>query len=209
MTAQIPDSSPRSSALRQRPADLEQENIRLGQENARLFEELERRDHDLTEAVEQQTATAEVLRAIASAPTSLDTVLGTLVASAARLTNADEAVILRIDGSTLPVVASTSGHPALSANAVMPLDERSVSGHAIRERRAIVADTFRIEIIGQGGHAARPHLCVDTVLVAAQVVTALHTLVAREVNPSFDLDESALSLGVKMFVRVVERYLAE
>nr|MBA2449552.1 GAF domain-containing protein [Chloroflexota bacterium] len=114
-------------------------------ENARLFEELERRTRELTEALEQQTATTEVLRAIASAPTSLGAVLGTLVASAARLTHADEANILRIEGSTLPVVASTSGHPAISANAVMPLDERSVSGRAIRERRAIVADEPREE----------------------------------------------------------------
>jgi len=114
-------------------------------ENARLFEELERRNRELGEALEQQTATAEVLRAIASAPTSLGMVLGTLVASAARLTNADEAVILRIEGTTLPVVASTSGNPAISANAVMPLSERSVSGRAIRERRAIVTDEPREE----------------------------------------------------------------
>src|SRR5919202_560587 len=55
------------------------------------------------------------------------------------------------------------------------------------------ADTFRIEIAGQGGHAARPHLCVDTVLVAAQVVTALHTLVAREVDP---VEPAVLTVGM-------------
>jgi amidohydrolase len=55
------------------------------------------------------------------------------------------------------------------------------------------ADTFRIEIAGQGGHAARPHLCVDTVLVAAQVVTALHTLVAREVSP---IEPAVLTVGM-------------
>ena len=78
-------------------------------ENARLFEELEQRNRDLSEALEQQTATAEVLRAIASAPTSLDTVLDMLVASAARLTRADEAALLKIEGSTLPIIASTGG----------------------------------------------------------------------------------------------------
>ena len=55
------------------------------------------------------------------------------------------------------------------------------------------ADTFRIEIAGQGGHAARPHLCVDTVLVAAQVVTALHTLVGREVSP---IEPAVLTVGM-------------
>jgi len=44
-------------------------------------------------------------------------------------------------------------------------------------------DTFRLEIRGEGGHATFPHLTVDTVLVAAQVVVALHTLAGREVDP--------------------------
>jgi GAF domain-containing protein len=114
-------------------------------ENARLFEELGRRNRELSEALEQQTATSEVLRAIASAPASLGAVLDTLVATAARLTQADEAALLKIEGATLPVIASTGGHPMISARAVMPLDERSVSGRAIRERRAIVADEPREE----------------------------------------------------------------
>ena len=45
------------------------------------------------------------------------------------------------------------------------------------------SDRFAIEITGQGGHAARPHLTVDAALISAQVLVALHALVAREVNP--------------------------
>ncbi|MBI3966829.1 MAG: amidohydrolase [Chloroflexi bacterium] len=45
------------------------------------------------------------------------------------------------------------------------------------------ADFFTIEITGTGGHAAYPHLCVDTALVGAQTLVALHALVAREVDP--------------------------
>jgi amidohydrolase len=46
------------------------------------------------------------------------------------------------------------------------------------------ADAFTITIEGQGGHAAYPHLTIDPVVVGAQVVMALQTLVAREVDPT-------------------------
>jgi len=45
------------------------------------------------------------------------------------------------------------------------------------------ADIFTIKVQGKGGHGAQPHLCVDAVLVAAQIVTALQSVVARNVNP--------------------------
>ena len=54
------------------------------------------------------------------------------------------------------------------------------------------ADTFRAEIIGVGGHAARPHAAVDPVLIAANVVTTLHTIVSREVDP---LQSAVITVG--------------
>jgi amidohydrolase len=45
------------------------------------------------------------------------------------------------------------------------------------------SDRLSITIEGKGGHAAKPHLAVDTVLVAAHVVTALQSIVSRNVNP--------------------------
>jgi hippurate hydrolase len=45
------------------------------------------------------------------------------------------------------------------------------------------ADHLVIEIEGRGGHAARPHLSVDTVLVGAQIVSQLQSIVARNVDP--------------------------
>lgn len=54
------------------------------------------------------------------------------------------------------------------------------------------ADRFRIEIDGRGGHAARPHDCIDPILVGAQIVSAAHSIVARNVDP---LNSAVLSFG--------------
>jgi hippurate hydrolase len=45
------------------------------------------------------------------------------------------------------------------------------------------ADRFVITIEGKGGHAARPHECIDTVMVAAHVITALQSIASRNVDP--------------------------
>lgn len=45
------------------------------------------------------------------------------------------------------------------------------------------ADRFSVKILGKGGHAAAPHETIDPILVAAHVITALHSVVSRNVNP--------------------------
>lgn len=46
-------------------------------------------------------------------------------------------------------------------------------------------DEFRIEIQGKGGHAARPHETVDSIVVASLLVMSIQTLVSREINPTY------------------------
>jgi hippurate hydrolase len=59
-----------------------------------------------------------------------------------------------------------------------------IGSFAIRSGPIMAAtDSIDIRIEGLGGHAARPHLCIDSVLVGAQLVTALQSIVSRTVDP--------------------------
>jgi amidohydrolase len=53
------------------------------------------------------------------------------------------------------------------------------------------ADHLQIEIEGKGGHAARPHLSIDTILVGAQMINQLQSIVARNIDP---LDSAVVSV---------------
>ena len=53
------------------------------------------------------------------------------------------------------------------------------------------SDTFQITLTGQGGHAAFPHLTVDPIVIGAQFVTALQSIISRNVNP---LDSAVVSI---------------
>src|SRR5262249_10932176 len=75
-------------------------------ENVRLFKELETRNRDLTDALDQQTATSEILRVISSSPIDVQPVLDAVALSAARLCEAfDASVWLREDDVTLVIRA--------------------------------------------------------------------------------------------------------
>ncbi|HSG06571.1 MAG TPA: M20 family metallopeptidase, partial [Nitrospiria bacterium] len=55
------------------------------------------------------------------------------------------------------------------------------------------SDSFRIEILGQGAHGARPHESIDAVVVGSLMVTALQTIISREVDPAHP---SVVSVGL-------------
>src|SRR5262245_52176334 len=99
-------------------------------ENARLFNETK-------EALEQQTATAEILRVISGSPTDVQPVLDVVASTAARLCGASDALIRRIDGDVLKLVASYGSIPAPVIGDQLAIDRQSFSGRAVVDRQTI------------------------------------------------------------------------
>jgi hippurate hydrolase len=67
------------------------------------------------------------------------------------------------------------------------VDRHYPTGQIVAHAGAVNAstDSFRIQIQGKGGHAARPHEGVDAVVVGSLLVMAIQTIVSREVNPAY------------------------
>ena len=86
-------------------------------ENARLFEAEQQRTRELTESLEQQTATSEVLRVISSSPTDIQPVLETIGERAEKLCNAEISLVSIVDGELIRL-ASTHGMTEAGVEAV-------------------------------------------------------------------------------------------
>ena len=124
-------------------------------ENVRLFKETK-------EALEQQTATSEILRVISSSPTDLQPVMDVVAESAARVCGAIDPSIFRLDGDALRLVALHGGLPSpLDDGETISVTRDTVSGRAVSERRTIhVEDMWALpetEFQGRARWRQRPH----------------------------------------------------
>ena len=99
-------------------------------ENVRLLQELQTRNRDLSEALEQQTATSEILGVIASSPTDLQPVLDVVAESAARLCEAANAHIFKIEGDVLRSAALFGSLPVIQE---VPIRRGVPAGRAVME----------------------------------------------------------------------------
>jgi GAF domain-containing protein/DNA-binding response OmpR family regulator len=115
-------------------------------ENARLLSELQARNADLTEALEQQTATSEILRVISSSPTEVQPVFDAVVASAARLCGANDVAVLLVDGDELRPAAGVGPlHEALPPDLRVPLTRGSVAARAVMDRTTVYVHDLAVE----------------------------------------------------------------
>jgi GAF domain-containing protein len=112
-------------------------------ENVRLFKELQDRNRQLTEALEQQTATGEILRVIASSPTDIQPVLDTVAANAARLCDASDAVVFRIEGD---ILRRTASYGSLVAVDQFPIGRANPPGRAVLECHPIHIHDIAAEV---------------------------------------------------------------
>src|SRR5262245_46073482 len=109
-------------------------------ENVRLFKELEEKNQALTsahaqvtEALDRQSATSEILRVISRSSTDVQPVFTAIADSAARLCEAFDAIVLRVDGDALRLVAHYGPMPAGD----VPLHRGTLGGRTVMERRLL------------------------------------------------------------------------
>jgi signal transduction histidine kinase len=112
-------------------------------ENVRLFQELDTRNRQLSEALEQQTATSEILRVIASSPTDIQPVLDVVAENAARLCDAVDGVVGRREGDELRIVAK---YGAIPSPDTVPLTRGFPAGRAVLDRQTIHIHDILTEI---------------------------------------------------------------
>jgi two-component system NtrC family sensor kinase len=129
----------------------------LEQQNA-TAELLRTRTRELADVQEQQTATAEILRVIASSPTDLQTVMEAVAENAARVCGATDSSIFRVDEGGLRLVTRHGGLPRLlRIGDAVPLTPDTVVGRAVAERRTLhVEDLHALPETGVPGDASAP-----------------------------------------------------
>jgi signal transduction histidine kinase len=198
----------------------------LQESYANLEQKVEDRTRDLSEALEQQTATAEVLRVISSSPNDLTPVFETMLANAARLCNAELGILFLWDGEAFQPAALRGTAPAFTeylSRAPIRATPNSGLGRIVTEKRPIHSadvtaddayeerEPLRVATVELGG--ARTFLAVP--MLKESTLRGAFTIYRQEVHPFTDkqialvqtfADQAVIAIeNVRLFKELEER----
>jgi len=187
-------------------------------ENTRLLRELRQRTEDLSETLQQQTATADVLKVIASSPTDVDPVLRSIVENACELCEANDAVVLLRDGDDLRFRAH---HGPIEINVEKwPIGRDWTAGRAFLDQTTVhMTDIFSDQATDFAGSreltrhsGADVHTVLSVPLLREGEGVGVITLRRQEVKPFSDnqiallqtfADQAVIAIGnVRLFEEV-------
>src|SRR5262245_29147954 len=101
------------------------------------LEQFDRLRRERDEALERETATSEVLRIISNSPTDLQSALGAIAESAARLLDVAGAEITRVEGDGLRLMAKHGTFPQRPVGSIRPINRDWVTGRAVIDRTTV------------------------------------------------------------------------
>jgi signal transduction histidine kinase len=119
-------------------------------ENTRLLNELRQRTDDLSESLEQQTATSDILRVISGSPTDVQPIFDAIVRSASRLCGSEYAIVTRYDGELLHLAAQHNARPGTADTTAkffpqVPRRETSIAARAFVDAAVIHVPDIEVE----------------------------------------------------------------
>jgi signal transduction histidine kinase len=186
-------------------------------ENVRLFTELQEKNRALTtahaqvsESLEQQTATSEVLRVISSSPTDIRPVLDTVAASSARLCEAQDTHIYLVEGEVLRLAAHYGSlRSGVVGESILPVIRGTLNGRAVIERRvAQIADLQNeVQEFPEGAAVARGYghrTALIVPLLRKGVAIGTISLRREEVRPFSDKQIALLETFADQAVIAIE-----
>jgi GAF domain-containing protein len=178
-------------------------------ENARLFDEVQSRNDELRLALEQQTATSELLKVIGRSTVDLQPVFHTLAENAIRLCGADHALIFRFDGQVLQVVAAYNISAELRAfhaqNPIAPGRDSCVGRMALERRTIHIHDVRADPEYRYGGQEVDPYRTLLAVPIqrAGELLGAIN-IVRHEVLPFTDKQIALMEIFADQAVIAIE-----